>query len=263
MDDLYNNAWGESVQLDDQDPSRSHTLTTTAHTADSSTSASSNPFSSFNLKPSWPQSAPSPIGTGNTVEDDEADLAAPSWSTGAGIRWNEPSEDSHGFGWSHTEPDMAWGASTYDSIQIGKPSSPQMSQLEPVTTQVEPITLSPPSTTILTASEPEEESPQQETSAYSSVYHTPEEAEPDTPSSPVEERSVSPEPEPEPQSPLRTPVPISFPSRSPSPDGFGGFSSGFEASDSSGFKASVPEDVGGDAWGSAWAGPSWSSSSYA
>ncbi|KAI0352333.1 hypothetical protein OH77DRAFT_1428630 [Trametes cingulata] len=50
---------------------------------------------------------------------EEADLAAPSWSTGADIRWNEPS--SPGFSWSQTEPDLAWGSSTYEGISIARP----------------------------------------------------------------------------------------------------------------------------------------------
>ncbi|KAI0367035.1 hypothetical protein BV20DRAFT_612792 [Pilatotrama ljubarskyi] len=48
---------------------------------------------------------------------EEADLAAPSWSTGADIRWNEPG--SPGFSWSQTDPDLAWGSSTYEGISFG------------------------------------------------------------------------------------------------------------------------------------------------
>ncbi|CDO73263.1 hypothetical protein BN946_scf185008.g25 [Trametes cinnabarina] len=61
-------------------------------------------------KPAW--SPPKLIG-------EEADLAAPSWSTGAEIDWNEPT-GSPGFSWSHAEPDLAWGSSVYESIPIGK-----------------------------------------------------------------------------------------------------------------------------------------------
>ncbi|THH30737.1 hypothetical protein EUX98_g3467 [Antrodiella citrinella] len=200
MDDLYNNAWGESVQVDEQD------APTTKATAT---------LSSLSLKPSWLRTVSPSIGPSHTVEDSEADLAAPSWSTGADIRWNEPSEDSHGFGWSHTEPDMAWGTSTYDSIHIGKSAAKETKII--TEDGLEAATLSPTST--LTASEPEEELPQ------------------DT----------------KPESPPRIPVPIPIPSRSSSPDGFGGFSSGFETSDDTApYKAGVVGDIEEDTWGSAW-----------
>ena len=93
MDDLYNNAWG--------DPSKpAEDITETV----------------LGARSTWT----SPKAT-TRVEDDEADLAAPSWSTGAGISWDEPSDDTHGFGWSQSESDMAWGASTYEVIHIAKP----------------------------------------------------------------------------------------------------------------------------------------------
>lgn len=240
MDDLYNNAWGESVQLDNQDASNT-TIATVATTS---------ALSSLNLKPSWSSTGSSSIGPSHAVEDNEADLAAPSWSTGAGILWNEPSEDSHGFGWSHTEPDMAWGVSTYDSMHIGK--SRQSLETVKVDEQdkVEPVALSPPSTTASTVSEPEvKEEEEPDETGYANVYQSLGEAEPDAPSSPVE-RSSSPVTL---ESPIQTSVPAVAPPRSPSPDGFGGFSSGFEAAESSGFQSGTAGDLENDTWGSAWA----------
>ncbi|KAH8093776.1 hypothetical protein BXZ70DRAFT_1010370 [Cristinia sonorae] len=241
MDDLYNNAWGESVQLDDPRPPKT--------TSDDAFKA---------LKSSWTRTNVSPIGPSHAVEDNEADLAAPSWSTGAGIRWDEPSEDVHGFGWSHAEPDMAWGTDTYADIPIGKLSQVSLSlgtaqvDKQEERDDVETVTLSPPSTlaSTLTASEPDIEGEEQvEETECTSTYQTIEEAEPDAPISPVERTLSSPIPD----SPLRTPVPATLPSRSPSPDGFGGFSSGFEEPDSDGFKSvTAAEGLEDDAWGAAW-----------
>ncbi|TCD67592.1 hypothetical protein EIP91_012222 [Steccherinum ochraceum] len=211
------------------------------------------------LKPAWLQSATSPVGASRAVEDDEADLAAPSWSTGADIRWNEPSDDSdsHGFGWSHTEPDLAWGGSTYDDIQIGKATPtvevPPSSKVD----DVEPVAPSPPSAATLSASEPEveeEEEPPPDDPEPSPAYQTLDEAEPDAPPSPVE-RTPSPPTIALPDSPSHKPAPITVPSRSPSPDGFGVFSSGFEApeEESSDFKRIETATLEDDAWGSAWA----------
>ncbi|KAF9820628.1 hypothetical protein IEO21_01331 [Rhodonia placenta] len=77
--------------------------------------------------------------------DEEADLAAPSWSTGADIRWSEPS-DNTGFSWSQAEPDLAWSTtSKYESIQIGQSPGVQTEQ-EPPSLQTEErlCTPSPP-----------------------------------------------------------------------------------------------------------------------
>ncbi|PSR70603.1 hypothetical protein PHLCEN_2v13512 [Hermanssonia centrifuga] len=91
MDELYNNAWGEPPK----DPPRPASE------------------SSATVQTTWTSPKLS-----LALHNDEADLAAPSWSTGAEIKWDEPS-DSHGFAWSSTEPDLAWGASTYHDIPLG------------------------------------------------------------------------------------------------------------------------------------------------
>ncbi|KAI0741420.1 hypothetical protein C8Q80DRAFT_1194370 [Daedaleopsis nitida] len=87
MDDLYQNAWSE-------------------------TNDTSATFKSDST-PSWPPHKPT-----NSLHE-EADLAAPSWSTGTGINWDEPT-GSPGFSWSHAEGDAGWGPSTYEGISLGK-----------------------------------------------------------------------------------------------------------------------------------------------
>ncbi|EJF64223.1 hypothetical protein DICSQDRAFT_178709 [Dichomitus squalens LYAD-421 SS1] len=98
MDDLYQNAWSET-------------------THDTASTFKSDP------RPSW--SSPSKI---TSPFDEEADLAAPSWSTGADIRWDEPS-GSPGFSWSQSDADAGWGPSTYEGITLRKPQ-PEVIQEE-------------------------------------------------------------------------------------------------------------------------------------
>lgn len=196
MDDLYNNAWGDPVNPE---------------TASTSFGSS---------QPSWTSPKLS-----HDLHDDESDLAAPSWSTGTGIKWNEPSEDDHGFAWSHTEPDLAWTSSTYETIQIGKlqsthaleePSSPDADERE--------IEVTP------------HQSPRLDQEPLRVQEETTPREEFKSPSKP-------------PISPVQSPTP----SRSPSPDGFGTFTSGFVAADD----AVSPDpafQLGDDSWGSAWAG---------
>ncbi|KAI0675511.1 hypothetical protein C8Q78DRAFT_988093 [Trametes maxima] len=86
-DDLYQNAWSETTR----------TIPAT-------------------LKDPNPPWTPTKL---NSSYGEEADLAAPSWSTGAEIRWDEPPR-SPGFSWSQAEPDLAWGPSTYEGISFGK-----------------------------------------------------------------------------------------------------------------------------------------------
>ncbi|CAL1714803.1 unnamed protein product [Somion occarium] len=194
MDDLYNNAWG--------DPDKPSEDTSVVGTHATWTSP----------KPSLP------------VHDEEADLAAPSWSTGAEIRWNEPSGDSHGFAWSHAEPDLAWSSSTYEAIQIVKP--PQTIVEEDVgPSSPESVTdVQSTSPTVHVAEEPIYES------LNSSPGFNPLALGPGSPSSLSDTPHNSP-----PQS----------------PDGFGSFTSAVEAE-------SIPHldvlpELEADAWGTAWA----------
>lgn len=195
MDDLYNNAWGDSSDF----YGTTQPATTTSPAA------------------AWTSPVLSP-----PPQDEEADLATPSWSTGADIKWSEPSEQSHGFAWSSTEPDLAWGTSTYADITLGKADAQPAKDDAETTGEDEEIDLQAPET-------------------KSSI---PDSSIPDSPvDQPIHvEVRVSP-----PLSPKADP-------RSPSPDqdGFGTFedASAFEETPYVGTPSPGLED---DAWGSPWA----------
>lgn len=95
-----------------------------------------------------------------SLSGEEADLSAPSWSTGAGMKWEEPSE-TQGSLWSQTTDSGyldAWGSSTYKGISLtSKPSkdeyvskeSPPLSLVQreetlPSHSAVQEITITPP-----------------------------------------------------------------------------------------------------------------------
>ncbi|OCH87508.1 hypothetical protein OBBRIDRAFT_889717 [Obba rivulosa] len=185
MDDLYQNAW-------------------------STTNESDAPFTGASA---W--TAPK---LSVTSHDEEADLAAPSWATGADIRWDEPSE-SAGFSWTQAEPDLAWKTSTYEDIQIAKPPEPEPSP-------------SPPEGDDALAS-PVSERPA--TPTLDIDLHT-------------AERELSP--------PVRSGSPMfipkdSIPTPPDSPDAFGTFTSGFTAEQPA--SAFSQKDFAEDAWSSPWA----------
>ncbi|TFK39960.1 hypothetical protein BDQ12DRAFT_681529 [Crucibulum laeve] len=97
MDDPWANAWGEPAK-----PPLSH-------------------------KPSTDSWNPSPIPLSAVHDEQEADLAMPSWSTGAGIQWDEPTNTNDTSLWSR-DPIAATAAwvpepSPYDNISIGKSSA--------------------------------------------------------------------------------------------------------------------------------------------
>lgn len=206
MDDLYNNAWG--------DPSKpAEDITETV----------------LGAKTTW--TSPK-VSAG--IQDDEADIAAPSWSTGAGISWTEPSDDAQGFGWSQSDSDLAWGASTYEDIQIAKPIEVPPEEEEPVITPA--VTLFPKEDLEFhdienindsTTSESIHEEP-----AYSSLNGSAGFSE-ILPPSPSVSSSDTPRN-----------------SRPQSPDGFGTFESAAEEATSPGF--SLSEDLQDNAWGTAW-----------
>lgn len=186
MDELYGNAWGDSSDLAEELQSP---------------------------KTPWTSSKPK-------AHDDEADLAAPSWSTGVDIRWNEPSDEAGGFGWSADEPDLAWAPETvHRDIQIQRTAS----------------------------SEPE---PEDEVSLPTSNESEAEEekhikpnplgllgVEDARPSSTVDEEYT-----------LRSSTP---PSRSSSPDGFGTFETG---ADEVSKPLSSTLDIEDEDWSSPWVG---------
>lgn len=192
MDDLYQNAWTSSIDHDED----------ITGIAQSTWKATKSPAE---------------------AQDGEADLAAPSWSTGADIRWNEPSEAS-GFSWSHTEPDLAWNASTYDDIQLG-PSS----QNDPSDVQTE-------------AKGNEEEQRLEEPKTNVPVIAQ-------TPTAEIEENGYI-SPVLDPASPSKH-SPVTTPTLRPtSPDGFGTFTSALETVDST--NSFAQDDIAADTWGSAW-----------
>jgi hypothetical protein len=91
----------------------------------------------------------------------ETDLSAPSWSTGAEIKWAEPSQ-THGTLWSQAEDPGhldAWGSSTYKGITLARltpnlsppqdeespPLSPvRREETPPIPSLVQEITITPP-----------------------------------------------------------------------------------------------------------------------
>ncbi|GBE86369.1 hypothetical protein SCP_0902480 [Sparassis crispa] len=194
MDDLYINAWSD--------------------TQDSSTSKPKLPLDRSTS--SWV----SPKLPLPTVHDEEADLAAPSWSTGAGTQWNEPSEVS-GFSWSQADSDLAWGASTYEGIDIKSPL-PVDAPSQPVDDEAETVVGSAPQSLHLHA-------PEEISSPPSSALHAESSSSVLSPSLPI----------------------ASLPDSS---DAFGSFESAFisTAEDHSPHDFDS-EEVGADAWGSAWA----------
>ncbi|KAH9888850.1 hypothetical protein C8Q73DRAFT_793852 [Cubamyces lactineus] len=191
-DDLFQNAWSE-------------TTNTIPDTLKQDT------------KPPW---SPNKL---NSSFGEEADLAAPSWATGTGIRWDEPS-GSPGFSWSQAEPDMAWGSSVYEGITLGKAPDEEK-----------------PSADIASAVEDEED----EEKCYDELPQEPATARTPTPG----RATPSPPPAPVLPDPLEIAPELAAP---PSPDGFGSFEVGVvdEVAKSPSFALSGVED---DPWGAtAW-----------
>lgn len=152
-----------------------------------------------------------------SAHDNEADLAAPSWSTGAGIHWDEPSKESPEFKWSANDTDLAWTSdSVYHDIQIQRDASH-----EPETEDGRSLPVS---------SDSAEE--MKEASSRGIDYSRP--------TSLVLDDHVAVGPS--------TPPP-----RSPSPDGFGTFETGLEGQDSAVFPSSLSQDAEDD-WASPWMG---------
>ncbi|KAI0820839.1 hypothetical protein BC628DRAFT_1422673 [Trametes gibbosa] len=196
-DDLYQNAWTETT----------HTIP--AALKDDSV-------------PTWTSTKLTTSSCG-----EEADLAAPSWSTGAGIHWNEPG--SPGFTWSQPEPDLAWGTSVYEGISLGK--TPSVAPAEDTVGAQSLVK----STLHVERSQEEDETPPSKQSPS-----------PERPSSSLAQSPSS----------AVTPVPTeedSGPITPPSPDGFGSFETGFQeetATESPGFSLNAADE---DPWAaSAW-----------
>ncbi len=195
MDDLYQNAWSE--------------------TTDSATTFKNGSTSSW--------TSPRIVSS----LDEEADLAAPSWSTGADLSWNEPG--SPGFSWSQTDTDAGWGPSTYEGISLGKPSAQE--KVAEATDSTKHDDGTPDGAVIPITSPPATEPVPSPTTQL-----------PSPPSSPP----ASPEPIPV----VNYEVAVAQVAP-PSPDGFGSFESGLEEDAHS--PGLAVDDTEADPWGSsAW-----------
>ncbi|ETW79099.1 hypothetical protein HETIRDRAFT_453598 [Heterobasidion irregulare TC 32-1] len=166
------------------------------------------------------------------LDDDEADIAMPSWATGTGINWDEPSEHPASL-WSQGATSPGWSpANPYSSFAIGKSRSPEPSE--------------PSRSSTARVSDESQSSPASPTSS----------AHDERPSSPstIEEESQGVIPQP--SSPM-----LSTPS---TPDGFGGFETALAAKDTDAWSTpseSFKVDVdGANTWASAWAEPQTSTS---
>ena len=200
MDDLYQNAWSETADV--------------------------TPTFNPDPRPSW--SSPSKV---TNSYDEEADLAAPSWSTGAGIQWDEPS-GSPGISWSLADGDAGWGASTYEGITLVK---------SPVDVVQQATQHEPPEEAVLDVLNEASPTATQEANDYIALGPSPDNPPASLPSSPVQASSpecslspASPKDHLSPTLSTSVPEPVAIPSYDiapelaapPSPDGFGTFESG-------------------------------------
>ncbi|KAA1468812.1 hypothetical protein DENSPDRAFT_543165 [Dentipellis sp. KUC8613] len=183
MDDPWRNAWG--------DPSSTHPETS-----------------------AWSTPASQP-------DEEEADLAAPSWSTGLGIEWNEP-PDVQGSLWSQNTISDPWSppANTFEGLTLGRTSSME----------------TPESPDEVTTSEADSEPPS--TDVVHDAVATP---------------TVASEQETEHSAPSS---PSPDPSLTSSPDAFGTFEIGANADDIDPWPASAAgfgQQPSDQTWGAAWA----------
>lgn len=197
MDDPWSNAWSDPADL-----SSSHKSPTT---------------STWDPKPNIQE-----------VEDNETDIAMPSWATGAGINWAEPSQDAHSSLWSQVPPSAGWSPPhSFSDIRLGKaPDLESTKELSRPTTPEDVQLSSPNPASPITPAETQEERleiPSEDSPSHST-------------------RSGS---------PSHSPIPPS----SPNPDGFGTFETGATSeldpwpASASPFDAQENEE---NAWGSAW-----------
>ncbi|TFY66059.1 hypothetical protein EVG20_g5032, partial [Dentipellis fragilis] len=182
MDDPWRNAWGEPL--------------------------STHPASTWSIPPSQPDA-------------EEADLAAPSWSTGLGIEWSEP-PDVQGSLWSQNTISDPWSppANTFEGLTLGRTSSMETPE-SPDEVTTSGTDGEPPSTDVV----------------HGAV------ATPTVVSEQEIEHSVPPSPSPD-------------PSLTSSPDAFGTFEIGANADDIDPWPASAAafgQQPSDQTWGAAWA----------
>jgi hypothetical protein len=195
MDDLWGNAWGSP-----EDPKDEGKISASA----------------------WS------ISEKSRNNDQEADLSMPSWSTGPGIQWDEPS-NIQGSLWSnvhHATQDLSLEIQ-YADIPLGNSRPPDSSGDENSTGEL--------------AVESESHSSPSSPPAPSDDIHTP---------SPLRglDEEVS-------RSPVTSSPPSPEPSPPSSPDAFGTFTVGTEHSDAAHFPAfgsSVGSQLDGNEWDSPW-----------
>jgi hypothetical protein len=198
MDDLWGNAWGSP---DDKDEGN---LTTST----------------------WAISEKS-----RNDDFQEADLSMPSWSTGPGIRWDEPSYNQSSPLWSnvhHATQNLSL-EDPYADIPLGESRPPEPEGDKNTTDElaIEPESHSSPSSPL---------APSDDIYAPSPSRGLDEEVS----NSPVLSSAPSPSPEPSPSS---------------SPDAFGTFTVGTEHNDATPFPAfgsSTGSQLDGNEWGSPW-----------
>lgn len=109
------------------------------------------------------ETEPKPWTTAHKSHDSETDIALPSWSTGAAIKWAEPSEDHQASLWTDLNSESQWEPkqSPYENLLNANKSTleesvPEQStleetthgELEEVSTHVEPV-LEPPSPEVI------------------------------------------------------------------------------------------------------------------
>ncbi|KAI0091730.1 hypothetical protein BDY19DRAFT_931939 [Irpex rosettiformis] len=202
MDDLYGNAWGDSADVAGD-----------IHLPHTTWTASKLP-----------------------THNEEADLAAPSWSTGSGIQWNAPSQDTRGFRWSANDPDLAWTSdTTLQDTSIQSSDVPEDAE----TPSIHPSQDS--------GVEREEQAEDE-----AKIEHIEPQDDYAPVSSPIVASTsfVSSELDSSLKPPLSSP---SF-SRSSSPDGFGTFETGFESTSRTVPEKLSPGIADEENWGSPWVG---------
>jgi hypothetical protein len=131
------------------------------------------------------------------TQDAENDIANPSWVTGAGVKWAEPSDLQESL-WNSQLPVREWNPSPYDTIAFGKASQTELSQPNRSPSPITPEEISLPPLP----------SPAEDLKSFESASF------PDDDNPPIT-RS-------------RSPTPVSTHSHPGSPDAFGTFETGLD-----------------------------------
>ncbi|KAF8075054.1 hypothetical protein FPV67DRAFT_1575347 [Lyophyllum atratum] len=84
--------------------------------------------------------------------DAETDIAVPSWATGAGVQWSEPSDDQATLWHPNLPPAKEWVTSPYEDLPLGKSSSDSIHESDRSLSPVVPETTASSSAVSLHAS---------------------------------------------------------------------------------------------------------------